>query len=152
MLKTVAERLTEMKQDAGLSNRKLAELSGVPEGTVNKILSGNTTRPSFEDVEAIVRAMGRGIDEIFGEPETPSEVQTAVIDHYSLLIESYKDQIRHYEKQIEALTVSHKDQLGSHRRAFWALFLLVLLLIALMAYICIDASHGNWGIFQYPMQ
>ena len=169
MIKTMAESLTEMKKEAGLSNRKLAELSGVPEGTVNSILSGNTQRPKFDDVNAMVSAMGRSIDEIFGEPQTPVEVQAAVVDHYALLIQSYKDQLAHYQDQVEAMRqnrresdelhreqlreseVRHKEHTANLRRGLWALLVIVVVLIAFLGYLCVDAAHGNWGLIQYPL-
>lgn len=168
MIKTIAESLTEMKKEAGLSNRELAKLSGVPEGTVNKILSGNTEKPSFEDVQKMVTAMGRSIEEIFGEPEPPEAIQTAVIDHYSMLIDSYKDQISHYKEQISVMEATHKEQihnykeqlaakdaqhnshLNSHRIALWALFIALVLSMVFMGYLCIDVLHGDWGLIQYP--
>lgn len=155
MVKTIAESLTEMKKEAGLSNRKLAELSGVPEGTVNKILSGNTMNPSVDTVEAMVRAMGKSMDELFGEPETPEMIQTAVIDHYSLLIDSYKDQIEHYKDQVEQMRknydnfrITHKEQIRNHRIGLWALLAAVLVLVAVICYLCIDFSNDSWGLFQ----
>lgn len=155
MLKTMSERLTEMKKDAGLTNRKLAELSGVPEGTVNSILSGNTQHPTFEDVSAIVTAMGRGIDEIFGEPQSPAEVQTAVIDHYAILIESYKNQIDHYKDQVDQMRKNYdsfrstyKEQISNHRKGLWALLAVEIILVAVICYLCIDFAHDSWGLFQ----
>lgn len=155
MIKTMAESLSEMKKEAGLSNRKLAELSGVPEGTVNSILSGNTQHPKFDDVNAMVSAMGRSIDEIFGEPQTPVEVQAAVVDHYALLIDSYKEQIAHYKDQVDTMRQNHRDlcdthrhQLRNHRFGLWVLLTVVILLVFVICYLCIDFSNDSWGIFQ----
>lgn len=135
MDKTLADKLTEMKKDAGLSNRRISELTGIPEGTVNNIFSGNTVKPSFEDVSAIVSAMGRDVSELCGEqPQPTAQVVTAVLDHSALLIESYKDQIRY------------------QRRVQWVLIAILVAMIAFMCYLCVDAAHGNWGLIQYPVQ
>ena len=150
MIKTIAESLTDMKKDVGLSNRKLADLSGVPEGTVNKILSGNTAKPSHEDVEKMVRAMGRSMDELLGEPETPKQVQTAVLDHYALLIESLKEQISGLKEQLIAKDAEHRVHTASHRKALWALFILLVIMMIFLGYLCIDVLHGDWGMIQYP--
>lgn len=45
------------KKDRGLTNEELSKLSGVPLGTLNKILSGQTPDPQFETVKAICRAL-----------------------------------------------------------------------------------------------
>lgn len=157
MIKTITEALNEIKKNSGLTNRKWAELSGVPEGTVNNILSGKTANPSFRDVEAMLRAAGRSMDELFGEPETPEQIQTAVIDHYAMLIDSYKDQISHYKDRIAELNGSfqtqinvYKEQLASQRRIVWALFGVSVVMLVFMGYLCIDILHGDWGLIQYP--
>lgn len=50
--------IKEVKRQKGLTNEDLSKLSGVPVGTLNKILSGHTPDPQFETVKAICRALG----------------------------------------------------------------------------------------------
>lgn len=52
------EYIKEIKKEKGLTNEELSKLSGVPIGTLNKILSGHTTDPQFETVKAICKALG----------------------------------------------------------------------------------------------
>lgn len=52
------EYIKEVKKQKGLTNEDLSKLSGVPLGTLNKILSGHTPDPQFETVKAICRALG----------------------------------------------------------------------------------------------
>lgn len=52
------EYIKEIKRERGLTNEELSKLSGVPLGTLNKILSGHTTDPQFETVKAICKALG----------------------------------------------------------------------------------------------
>ena len=50
--------LTEMKrkkQELGYSNQQIAELSGVPFATVQKIFSGTTKRPRYATLQALAR-------------------------------------------------------------------------------------------------
>ena len=47
------ERLKQLKIELGYSNSKLSEASGVPLGTVNKILSGETKNPRYETIKAL---------------------------------------------------------------------------------------------------
>ncbi|MBR4209149.1 MAG: Uma2 family endonuclease [Lachnospiraceae bacterium] len=53
---TIAE-LKSKKQEYGLSNREISELSGVPLGTVDKIFSGQTAAPRYKTLQAISRAL-----------------------------------------------------------------------------------------------
>ena len=45
--------LKKMKKEAGLTNTEIAELSGIPVSTVNKIFSGATKNPRYATLLAI---------------------------------------------------------------------------------------------------
>ena len=49
--------LKERKRELGYSNEKVAELSGVPLGTVQKIFGGATSAPRYETLKKIERAL-----------------------------------------------------------------------------------------------
>ena len=53
---TISEMI-EIKKAKGLSNNDIAEMSGVPLGTVQKIFSGNTGSPRFQTLQALERAL-----------------------------------------------------------------------------------------------
>lgn len=47
------EQMIEEKKRQGFSNKMIAELSGVPYGTVQKIFGGETTSPRYETMQAL---------------------------------------------------------------------------------------------------
>ena len=51
------EEMKERKKELGLSNETLAQLSGVPFSTVQKIFSGKTTAPRQRTIEALERVL-----------------------------------------------------------------------------------------------
>ena len=53
-----AEDLKRMKEERKLTTKQISELSGIPESTISRILSGQTDNPSFDTICALVRAMG----------------------------------------------------------------------------------------------
>ncbi len=56
----MAMRLDEMqkrKRELGYSNEKLAELSGIPLGTVQKVMSGRTKNPRQKTLETLARTL-----------------------------------------------------------------------------------------------
>ena len=55
-----------------LTNQQLSDLSGVPVGTINRILSGQTDNPSFQTVCDMVMAMDGSLDELGGHPARDS--------------------------------------------------------------------------------
>lgn len=69
---SVADKITELKKQKGLTNAKLAELSGVPLGTVSKIASGQTKNPQIVAITAIANALGCSV-ETFLEEDEPNE-------------------------------------------------------------------------------
>ena len=67
----LATQLKLMKEKRGLTNQQLADLSGVPVGTVNRILSGQTDNPSFQTICDLVLAMDGSLDELAGIEKAP---------------------------------------------------------------------------------
>ncbi len=51
------EEMKKRKKELGYSNLRLAEISGVPVGTVQKILSGETKSPRYDTIRALVKAL-----------------------------------------------------------------------------------------------
>lgn len=51
------EEMKQRKKEFGYSNKKLSELSGVPLGTVQKVLAGVTRSPRYETLIALERVL-----------------------------------------------------------------------------------------------
>ena len=47
------ENLNQRKKELGLTTEQLSRLSGVPVGTINKILSGETRSPRYDTLRAL---------------------------------------------------------------------------------------------------
>ena len=47
------EKIKQRKKDLHLTNQELAERSGVPLGTINKIFSGATKSPKYNTMQAL---------------------------------------------------------------------------------------------------
>lgn len=76
----IYNQLKQLKEKRRLTNQQLADLSGVPIGTVNRILSGQTDNPSFQAVCDMVMAMDGSLDELVGikeETSSPTERKSA---------------------------------------------------------------------------
>ena len=75
---TFAEKLRELRDQAGLSEARLAKASGVPFGTVHDYGLGRRT-PSFPAVVKLAKALGStcetfaDCDDIVGEPTAERE-------------------------------------------------------------------------------
>ena len=60
------ENLNQRKKELGLTTEQLSRLSGVPVGTINKILSGETRSPRYDTLRALE-------DVLYGAASTGSQ-------------------------------------------------------------------------------
>ena len=67
------EEMKQRKKELGYSNEKLSELSGVPLGTVQKVLAGVTRSPRYETLIALERVLKKQTDRIGEELPEMSE-------------------------------------------------------------------------------
>lgn len=62
------EKIAEYKRKLGMTTEELAEKSGIPKGTLDKILSGVTKDPKLETLKSIARVLGLSLDD-FDDPK-----------------------------------------------------------------------------------
>ena len=124
----LSTRLKELKDQRKLTNQQLSDLSGVPVGTINRIMAGQTDNPSFQTVCDMVMAMGGSLDELAGiqtpgggEPSPPGE-----------------DLIRIYERTIE----------GKEKWLYRLFFLCCVLVAVLLGVLIYDLTHPMVGFFR----
>ena len=124
----ISNQLKLLKEKRKLTNQQLSDLSGVPIGTINRIMAGQTDNPSFQTVCDIVMAMDGSLDELVGiKDETPLEKKAA-----------NKDLIQLYESMLE-----NKDK-WMHR-LFTCCCVLMVVLIGIVAF---DLMNPHIGFFQ----
>lgn len=63
-------RIRSIMKEKGIGNKQLSELSGIPLGTLNKIIYGETSSPSLDNALAISKALGCTIDDLIGRKNT----------------------------------------------------------------------------------
>lgn len=61
-----SEYLSNLKAEAGMTNQEIAAASGVPLGTVGRILSGEAKNPTLLNAADVVSAMGGSLDALVG--------------------------------------------------------------------------------------
>ena len=79
--------ISEKRKQAGLTIDELAAKSGVPKGTLNKIINGYTRDPQIETVKSIARALNCTLEDFDDSPRvrTPSQEEYLLIQQYRLL-------------------------------------------------------------------
>jgi len=61
-------KLKEIMNDRGIGNKELSERSGVPIGTLNKILYGETPNPGLETMRALAGVLDCTLDDFVERP------------------------------------------------------------------------------------
>lgn len=62
------DRILTIKKDAGITTAALSHLSGVPQGTINKILNGETENPRARTLRQLAAALGCSPDAFYDTP------------------------------------------------------------------------------------
>ena len=83
------EKINEYKKKLGLTTEELSERSGVPIGTLNKILSGVTRDPKLETLKAIARVLGLSLDD-FDDSSLKTTYEPTYDDIQSLIARNGK--------------------------------------------------------------
>lgn len=90
--------ITKYRKEANLTLDELAARSGVPKGTINKIISGATRAPTLENIRAIAYALDKTLDDFDDSPRSRSAVlPEPALDlarRYSLLDEAGQGAVR----------------------------------------------------------
>lgn len=61
-------KLLRLKTENGLTTEILSERSGVPRGTINKLLNGETRNPTAQTLRRLADALGCPLEELCGKP------------------------------------------------------------------------------------
>ena len=101
----LSTQLKILKEKRKLTNQQLSDLSGVPVGTINRILSGQTDNPSLQTVCDMVLAMDGSLDEIVGIKETPDENAEKKVRANQEILSLYESMIASKNQWIHRLFV-----------------------------------------------
>ena len=76
----LCDRLIQLKTENGLTTDALSLKSGVPKGTINKILNGETRNPTVSTLAALARALECPLEYLGGQaaPASPADVPGVV--------------------------------------------------------------------------
>lgn len=94
------ESLRAMKGD--MTAQQIADKSGVPVATVNRVLQGLTENPGFDTVCKLVKAMGGSLNDLdengTGEPEGLTQLYERGLEYRERKIEDLEQKIRKLER------------------------------------------------------
>lgn len=146
------ENLRKRKQELGLTTEQLSRLSGVPVGTINKILNGETKSPRCTTLAALENALSDkipGQNALYLTAQRASYIQEPVAtyhakrqgeytleDYYALPDDMRAELIDGVLYIMEAPTVEHQD---------------IIMSISLEIGLFIRTNHGSCKVFTSPL-
>ena len=82
--------INQRKRELGLSNQQLCEISGLPMGTLSKIVAGINDNPKLETLRALAKALKCSLDDFSDDNQSKGE-EFSISDMEKLLILSYRN-------------------------------------------------------------
>ena len=109
--------ISEKRKQAGLTIDELAAKSGVPKGTLNKIINGYTRDPQIETVKSIARALNCTLEDFDDSPRvrTLSQEEYLLIQQYRLLDSIGQESLMYQQSRLQNYirTITHKKCISS---------------------------------------
>lgn len=133
-IKTLMER-------ENVTQAKLAELTGIPQGTLSRILNGSTDCPTFANVTAIVKALHGSLDMMTGIVSDPDKkpMQASERELYEKLLADKERQLRSVNGMLE--------QKQQWMRKLWRALILMIAIVGII--LIIDICIGSVGFIRY---
>ena len=133
-IKTLMER-------ENVTQAKLAELTGIPQGTLSRILNGSTDCPTFANVTAIVKALHGSLDVMTGIVSDPDKKPMQASER-----ELYEKLLADKERQLRSVNGILEQKQQWLTRLWRALMVTVVIIgVLLIADMCI----GSVGFVRY---
>lgn len=157
-------KIGALMEKHNLTNQSLADLSGVPIGTISSIRSGKVANPGFETVYTILRAMGESVDSLYNDesirpasesstPESSAQEkmmqQTATVAAQAATLKAQNESITHYKDRIAVLEAKLESERRRTVRLQTVLVALVVAIVALGAIYIWDVRNLHSGLTAY---
>ncbi len=114
MQETYLDRIKKIKSERKITNEKLSDMTGIPLGTLSKLLAGISDSPKLVNMVAICRALECSLDYLMtGEPENTNNYTLDADEIH--LVENYR-LLDAYGRSM-VVTVAEKERDRSTRQA-----------------------------------
>ena len=72
------DNLKELKKAKGMTSKQIADATGIPESTIKRIFSGDTTDPYISTIHRIVVVLDGSLDDVFAESKVVVATESLV--------------------------------------------------------------------------
>lgn len=146
----IIDGIVQRKNAIGMSNQQLADASGVPKPTVDRVIRGDTANPSMQTVLELAAAVGYTFS---NHPEQPSPVpdESKIKDPSMLhIINSYERQLLAYEERVKRVTSHFNMLLAEKNRWIQTLSTIIgILIVGFISLLLMDIATPELGWFPH---
>lgn len=155
---TISEKLCKLRGKHKVTNQQLADMTGIPIGTISGIMSGQVHSPSYANVCAILTALGEDIEQFNAGEDSPATEhsahaqalqQAATVAAQAAMLEARDESIEHYKDRVSALDAELQLERKRVGRLQTVLVALIVAIIALAAIYIWDVRNLHSGLTAY---
>ena len=111
----LGEYITKYRKEAGITIDELASRSGVPKGTINKIIAGTTKSPTLENVWSIATALNKSLDDFMETPKKAKNSSSDLSEEELEVARDYKDLDHHGKTAVRVIVDVEKKRVGAEK-------------------------------------
>ena len=146
------------KAHLGFSNAKLAELSDMPKGTIDRLFAGEHVDFRYETIRPLVKALAGGDWSGNPCPDTSENDNTELLEQIEKLkadnarLQGQTEHIeRHYDEELKFMRAQLYYEQSTRRNIRVALIVVTILLcitfLVIIAALIVDKMNGDMGFF-----
>lgn len=145
------DRINDTLLEKKMTRQQLADVTGIPKSTIDRILSHRTPNPLWDTMCKMEKAVGISYDApllAIPEPTGDPKVDLVATLHHQLA------QQRHdFESRINAKHRDYRTNIAYLKRTNTILRCAVAILVAaILAVLILDATHGQIGFIRYAFE
>ena len=146
----IIDGIIHKKNSIGLTNQQLADASGIPKTTIDRILRHDTPNPSMQTVLDLAAAVGYSFsnhpEQVLPVPES-AKLDDPMIQH---MINFYERQAVSYEERLKRTAAVYNMMLAEKNRWIQTLSTIIGLLVAgFISLLLIDMATPELGWFPH---
>ena len=107
MTEFTAIRIKQIMKSKRIGNKALADMTGLPLGTLNKIIYGDTKSPTLDNMQAIAKALGCTLDDfvedsVNSHPDLLTASEQALLADFRQLNDDGQEKVCEYTSDLVA--------------------------------------------------
>lgn len=159
-IQEIIAKLRQVKAEKGYSNQEIADLTGVPKGTVDRVFGSKLYSFTYETIQPMVKVLlkvndkGATAEDLKMRSDEYVELLKTVIAAKNTDIDALKEELTElrnlHKTEVAELKNEHKAELLHMRKAAKSLRLAIIIMSAIISVLLIlDISLASFGWFKF---